>query len=258
VAAGTAAQGADGWCDSTSNCKCQAQGAVCSSPYCSFTLPSQAPEAGSPTPDSGSVEDAGTHGVDAGVPEVDAGTPAVDAGTPPPAVEGGVDQDGGSLPPTSEAGVSAPDAGSAVTTCINDTDCPGTECGGQVCDWNLPVTVSGVHRYTCVPAGTAKQGMDGWCTTVDNCKCKAQGATCNAPYCSFTLPSGSGSADAAVSGSSSGSGSYTGASGSGSSGSGSSGGGCSTGGVDASWPWALPLAWATGAVVRGLRRRRRS
>jgi MYXO-CTERM domain-containing protein len=72
--------------------------------------------------------------------------------------------------------------------CINDTDCPGAECGGEVCNWNKPQG----DKFTCNPAGTVAPvgGMpkDGWCTTVDNCKCKAQGATCAAPYCTITKP----------------------------------------------------------------------
>lgn len=73
--------------------------------------------------------------------------------------------------------------------CINDTDCPGTECGSAVCNWNKPQG----SMFTCNPAGTDKpvggKPKDGWCTTSDNCKCKAQGATCaTAPYCTFTTP----------------------------------------------------------------------
>jgi len=69
---------------------------------------------------------------------------------------------------------------------MKDTDCPGAECGGDVCNWNLPQG----DKFTCNPAGTtppkAGKPADGWCTTNDNCKCKAQGATCAAPYCSIT------------------------------------------------------------------------
>jgi MYXO-CTERM domain-containing protein len=84
----------------------------------------------------------------------------------------------------------APVALAAGEPCINDTDCPGAECGGEVCNWNKPQG----EKFTCNPAGTTPpQGTspkDGWCTTVDNCKCKAQGALCGAtaPYCSFTQP----------------------------------------------------------------------
>jgi MYXO-CTERM domain-containing protein len=46
-AAGTDPKGADGWCTVDSDCKCFSLGARCVSPYCTFTLPSQAPDAGS-------------------------------------------------------------------------------------------------------------------------------------------------------------------------------------------------------------------
>jgi len=84
----------------------------------------------------------------------------------------------------------APVALAAGEPCINDTDCPGAECGGDVCNWNLPQG----SKFTCNPAGTTPpegtKPKDGWCTTVDNCKCKAQGAQCGAtaPYCSITKP----------------------------------------------------------------------
>jgi MYXO-CTERM domain-containing protein len=46
--AGTGPKGADGWCGQSSDCKCQALGATCNSAtsMCTFTLPSQAPDAG--------------------------------------------------------------------------------------------------------------------------------------------------------------------------------------------------------------------
>jgi MYXO-CTERM domain-containing protein len=74
--------------------------------------------------------------------------------------------------------------------CINDDDCPGTECGTAVCNWNKPQAGG---KFTCNPAGTDPpmngKPKDGWCTTNDDCKCKAQGATCStAPYCTFTTP----------------------------------------------------------------------
>lgn len=73
--------------------------------------------------------------------------------------------------------------------CYNDTDCPGAMCGGEVCNWNkhhaAPV---GDKAYVCNPAGSSPKKSDGWCTTDDNCKCKAQGAVCKPTvYCSFTL-----------------------------------------------------------------------
>lgn len=71
--------------------------------------------------------------------------------------------------------------------CFNDTDCPGAECGGAVCNWMKahPAPV-GDKAYTCNPAGTQSKGSDGWCTTDDHCKCKAQGAKCVTVYCTFT------------------------------------------------------------------------
>jgi hypothetical protein len=66
--------------------------------------------------------------------------------------------------------------------CARDVDCPGTECGSQVCDW-----VTGTP--TCVPAGSKwPQGADGECATDADCKCAPQGARCFAPFCTFTVP----------------------------------------------------------------------
>ena len=59
----------------------------------------------------------------------------------------------------------AQDAGGMA--CLNDIDCPEPACGGQVCDYN--------KGPSCTAAGAAKKGMDGWCTTVDDCKCKGTG-----------------------------------------------------------------------------------
>ncbi len=88
--------------------------------------------------------------------------------------------------------------------CYNDTDCPGggDVCGGDVCNWGkLNSSPVGTKLYTCNPAGTNSKGSDGWCTTNDNCKCRAQGATCIGVYCTFTkasdAPAGSGGANAA-------------------------------------------------------------
>ena len=71
--------------------------------------------------------------------------------------------------------------------CFNDTDCPGSACGGQVCNWQLahPKPV-GDKVFVCNPAGLQPPGRDGWCTTNENCKCANLGAQCNAPYCTFT------------------------------------------------------------------------
>ncbi len=67
--------------------------------------------------------------------------------------------------------------------CVNDIDCPVATCGGEVCQWSAGDTV-----MTCVAAGAAAQGSDGWCTTNADCKCMGEGATCAAPHCTFTLP----------------------------------------------------------------------
>lgn len=82
------------------------------------------------------------------------------------------------------AGLFAARTASAATSCTNDIDCKGNPaCGGDVCDW---ITAG----MTCVPAGTAAAGEDGWCMADTDCKCKAQGATCNASYhCTITKPS---------------------------------------------------------------------
>jgi hypothetical protein len=72
--------------------------------------------------------------------------------------------------------------------CFNDTDCPGSACGGQVCNWTLvhPNPV-GEKAFVCNPAGSQQPiGKDGWCTTDDNCKCRGAGAKCVIPYCTFT------------------------------------------------------------------------
>lgn len=70
--------------------------------------------------------------------------------------------------------------------CINDIDCPGADCGGEVCNWKKPQG----DEFTCNPAGSqTPTGKDGWCTTTDDCKCKGLGAKCVAPYCTFTKPS---------------------------------------------------------------------
>jgi MYXO-CTERM domain-containing protein len=78
--------------------------------------------------------------------------------------------------------------------CLNDTDCPGAECGGEVCNWNKPLASPADPNkpYTCNPAGTSPKGSDGWCSdhNADFCKCKALGAKCSPTvYCSFTKPS---------------------------------------------------------------------
>jgi hypothetical protein len=97
--------------------------------------------------------------------------------------------------------------------CTNDIDCKthGITCGSDVCDWN--------KAMTCQPAGGKPAGSDGWCATNEDCKCFAQGARCEAPYCTFTkAPAGSagstGSAGATGAAGSTGSAGATGAAGS--------------------------------------------
>jgi MYXO-CTERM domain-containing protein len=80
--------------------------------------------------------------------------------------------------------------------CYNDIDCPGTACGDAVCNWTKTAKVPvGDKGFACNPAGSQTPvGHDGWCTTDADCKCKAEGATCQAstpsklPYCTFTKP----------------------------------------------------------------------
>lgn len=74
--------------------------------------------------------------------------------------------------------------------CFNDTDCPNSSCGGEVCNWTKthPAPIAD-KVFVCDPAGLQAKGMDGWCTTDDNCKCRSLGARCIAPYCSFTKAS---------------------------------------------------------------------
>jgi hypothetical protein len=73
--------------------------------------------------------------------------------------------------------------------CFNDTDCPNSACGGEVCNWTKahPNPI-GDKVFVCDPAGLQVKGRDGWCTSDANCKCRGLGASCIAPYCSFTKP----------------------------------------------------------------------
>jgi len=73
---------------------------------------------------------------------------------------------------------------SAHQACQVDTDCPGTTCGGDVCDWNMGMT--------CQTAGKAAKGSDGWCNVDDDCKCLGLGAKCAGFFCTFTTPPSSG------------------------------------------------------------------
>jgi hypothetical protein len=81
----------------------------------------------------------------------------------------------------------APPAYAEGEPCFNDTDCPGSACGGDVCNWaKFAANPVGEKTFYCQPAGLAAPGTDGWCTTDANCKCRAQGAKCLGVYCSFT------------------------------------------------------------------------
>jgi hypothetical protein len=86
----------------------------------------------------------------------------------------------------------APAAFAAGEPCFNDDDCPGggnTTCGGDVCNWSMSHPMpDGDKVYTCVPAGSGTKGKEGWCTDNTDCKCASLGATCVAPYCTFTKP----------------------------------------------------------------------
>lgn len=114
--------------------------------------------------------------------------------------------------------------------CYNDDDCPGggNVCGGDVCNWNKMAAVpQGEKIFYCNPAGTGSKGSDGWCTETSDCKCKGEGATCVAPYCTFTKPS---DAPGGVGGSSAGGSAAGGGAGAGSSAGGSAAGGSAAGG----------------------------
>lgn len=136
-------------------------------------------------------------------------------------------------------------------SCVNDDDCVATPaCGGDVCDWATQVGL-----MTCKPAGAYPKGTDGWCTTTDDCKCRAMGATCVNFFCTFTRPCDAPGAAGCATGGTGG----TGAGGStgmaGTSGGGSSdGGGCS---VAAAAPLgASTLLAALGLLALSRRRKR--
>src|SRR5690349_19907556 len=66
------------------------------------------------------------------------------------------------------------------TPCQTAVDCPVTACGGQVC-----IMISGGSMCAVAnTVGTSGAG-DGWCANASgapvdtNCKCRAQGATCD-------------------------------------------------------------------------------
>jgi MYXO-CTERM domain-containing protein len=143
--------------------------------------------------------------------------------------------------------------------CAKDTDCPGTECGSQVC-----VMSSGLAF--CYPANTqGASGLnDGWCAASDgtaqnsNCKCASMGATCEGFFCSFTIPPGGTGGGGGGSGGGGGGGATgTGGSGTGTGGSGGGDSGCSVAGAPSSSGLAAGLGLLAAALI-GRRARRRS
>jgi MYXO-CTERM domain-containing protein len=134
-------------------------------------------------------------------------------------------------------------------SCTNDIDCIATpNCGGDLCDWD--------NGLKC---GAVTAANKGWCMADTDCKCHAQGATCDMTihHCTkVTSSTGSaGTTGSAGSGSGgSGSAGTTGTAGSGTTSSGSSGG-CSvatstSGGLGA----LVGLALVAGRIVRRRRR----
>lgn len=102
--------------------------------------------------------------------------------------------------------------------CYNDDDCPNPACGGDVCNWGkMSPNPVGMKTFYCQAAGKEVKGMDGWCTTTDNCKCKGSGATCVGVHCSTTVGTAAGGTaaggSAGTAGSASGSGGAPGAAG---------------------------------------------
>jgi|SRR5450432_600907 len=133
----------------------------------------------------------------------------------------------------------------ARAACVNDTDCPDAQCGGQICDWSkLPQT-----PQTCKPAGTQPQGIDGWCTTDADCKCKTEGATCVNSQCTRTLPMSAGNGGA--SGTAGTGSSAAGGSAAGSSAAGSSAAGASSSTDSSSGSSGCSIAAGAGGTPRG-------
>lgn len=171
------------------------------------------------------------------------------------------------------AGVGLFAARDAAAQCTNDDDCPDSACGGQICDWN-----STPHKCIAAGTGSGGKGKEGWCTGpgADNCKCKAQGATCEIVYCSFTKASdapGGGTGGAAATGGASGTGGASTGTGGASTGTGGAstgtggastadagtkpkddGGGCAVAG-SAATPSFLGIVLALGIAI-GVRRKR--
>jgi hypothetical protein len=143
----------------------------------------------------------------------------------------------------------------AQTPCANDLDCPDTACGGQVCTHSSGGT-------QCSPAGEqAPLGGDGWCGNSagvaddNNCKCKAQGATCAGFNCTFTLPADAPTGAGGRGGATGTGGGAAGTTGGASAGTGGGGGGCSIAGAP-SFGGATGVALMLAAMIRRRARRR--
>ncbi len=154
--------------------------------------------------------------------------------------------------------------------CYNDDDCENPACGGEVCNWaKQSPRPDGMKVFYCQTAGQEPKGMDGWCTTVDNCKCKATaGVMCVASHCTDTgtpiASGGSGAGGSAAGGSgTAGTGTTTAGTGGSAAGTGATtpakedSGGCSVGGSQNSG--VATMALVLGALGLGvtLARRRR-
>lgn len=143
----------------------------------------------------------------------------------------------------------APAAFAEGEPCYNDDDCPNPACGGDVCNWQKQSpTPDGDKVFYCQPAGRDPQGQDGWCTTDDNCKCKGEGATCVAPYCSKTLSSGGGTGAGGTGTAGSGT-AGTGTAGTGTAGTGTAGTGTGAGGTGSKPPAEESSGCSTAAPI---------
>jgi hypothetical protein len=161
----------------------------------------------------------------------------------------------------------APAAFAVGEPCFNDDDCPGggVACGGDVCNWTMSHPMpDGMKVYTCVAAGTGTKGSEGWCTDNTDCKCGSLGATCRAPYCTFTKPDQAPAGGSGAGGASGTAGTPTTA-GTGTAGTGTAGtaakppaeeGGCSVGAVGRTGTGAALGLGLAGLALALLRRRR--
>ncbi|HEY4105362.1 MAG TPA: hypothetical protein VGM44_15800 [Polyangiaceae bacterium] len=117
--------------------------------------------------------------------------------------------------------------------CLVDTDCK-TEpsCGGEICDWT--------KMQTCQPASAEPEG---WCNLDSNCKCQAEGASCDKVMfqCTKTMVAGTGAAGTSSSSSTD-----------------SSSSGCSFSGVVPRGSLGFAFGAVCAAALIGARRRRRA